>query len=697
MSAGGIGTGAAIGLSAELLGQAFPFHFVVDRALTVVQSGHVLSRLCGDLDGRKLGERLTLVAPETELRFEALRDQPRNIFLYRIAPDGPTLKGQMMSESGGDHLLFLGTPWLTDVSQLAQYNLELSDFATHDPLSDLLFLLQAKTSALHDTKQLAKKLTEKGVRLRESEKRYRGVVDGVREVIFQTDMEGKLTFLNPAWTATFGFSVEHSLGRPIEDFVHPEDRACCSALHARVLSGQVKDGQAPMRFVTNTEKARWIAVRSALLLDASDRVVGVMGTLDDITERKLAEEAQMRSRAELSRTLRLKDEFLANMSHELRTPLNAILGLTEALIECAYGPVNEQQTSFLKNIEESGRHLLALINEILDLSKIEAGTLEVDVQPTSVADVCTASLRMVKQLASRKKQKLSIQLEEDLPEVLADERRLKQVLVNLLNNAVKFTPDGGSIGLEASYEAPAGAVRISVRDTGMGISPSGLKMLFKPFVQLDGGLNRKHEGAGLGLSLVHRLTELQSGSVSVESTEGVGSRFSVVMRAIGSGADDEADEADDASDEPASEAKESGRLHSSGPVRTILLAEDNDMNIRTVAPYLQYSGYRVEIARNGLEALSAAQLNPPDLVLMDVQMPQMDGLTATRQMREDPRLAKIPVIALTALAMPGDRERCIEAGATDYVSKPVRLKQLVSLIRSHLKLRRSSALKGPFP
>ncbi|MDM8535562.1 ATP-binding protein [Desulfobacterales bacterium HSG17] len=248
---------------------------------------------------------------------------------------------------------------------------------------------------------------------------------------------------------------------------------------------------------------------------------------------KLEEEVKKRTddlhntNAELARANRLKDEFLANMSHELRTPLTSILGVSEVLIEQVYGPLNEKQVKSLQNVEKSGQHLLNLINDILDLSKIQADKMELQINEFAVEDLCQASLQIVKQAAQMKKQKLNISIDIRLKHMRADIMRIKQILVNLLINAVKFTPDGGKIGLEANCEPDRNIVEFSVWDTGRGISKKNMKKLFKPFVQLDGSFTREHDGSGLGLALVYKLTEMHGGSVNVESEEGRYSRFAV--------------------------------------------------------------------------------------------------------------------------------------------------------------------------
>jgi signal transduction histidine kinase/CheY-like chemotaxis protein len=234
-----------------------------------------------------------------------------------------------------------------------------------------------------------------------------------------------------------------------------------------------------------------------------------------------------RANRELTRAARLKDEFLANMSHELRTPLTAVLGLAEALRDRVYGELNEKQIRALETIERSGAHLLALINDILDISRIEAGKLELEILPVSPAGVCEAGLRMVRGAAEKKRVTLVSRLEADPGAFPADERRLRQILVNLLSNAVKFTPEGGMVTLTVAGDSER--IRFSIRDTGIGIAPEDMERIFEPFTQLDGGFSRFQEGTGLGLALVRRLIHLHGGDLSVESEPGEGSVFTVAL------------------------------------------------------------------------------------------------------------------------------------------------------------------------
>jgi len=387
---------------------------------------------------------------------------------------------------------------------------------------------------------------------------------------------------------------------------------------------------------------------------------------------------------ELQRALRVKDEFLANMSHELRTPLNAVIGLSDSLAEQTAGSLNEKQQRYVSTIRESGQHLLELINDILDLAKIEAGQVTLNREKVDVAAVCQSSLRMIKQLALKKNHEVTLDLDANIGTIWADERRLKQMLVNLLGNAVKFTPENGKLGLQVRGDREKNVITFTVWDTGIGIREEDLPRLFKPFVQLDANLARQAGGTGLGLALVAKMAALHGGSVGVESQPGQGSRFMIHLpweSALATG--------------PLQEWR-TGKLqpeqkHTENEKYTILLVEDTEEVVMLIRDYLEYNGFKVAIAHNGVEGVTQAEIIQPSLILMDVQMPVMDGLEATRKIRQIASLRQVPIVALTALAMRGDRERCLEAGMNDYISKPVELKELVKVIQSHLLKQEPSA------
>ena len=362
----------------------------------------------------------------------------------------------------------------------------------------------------------------------------------------------------------------------------------------------------------------------------------------------------------------------------------------------------------LRSIEESGQHLLALINDILDLSKIEAGRLELEFRPVALSAVCESALRLVRQGVQKKSLHLFTRFDSRQEHILSDERRLKQILVNLLSNAVKFTPDGGDIGLETSIDEEKKEIQIVVWDTGIGMRKEDIDRLFKPFVQLDSSLSRPYPGTGLGLSLVLKLVELHGGGIFVETEPNQGSRFSITLPWRPVALEDYAKWAQSATrkvskpapQEPAP-AQNSGNLDPRLPDRdhpplsasadkdrfkgrVIMIADDNELTLTTLTDFLVSRGGEVVQARNGSEAVDVASGRSPDVILMDIQMPVMDGFEATRRIRANQSLSSVPIVTLTALAMLGDRERCLEAGATEYLSKPVNLDRLAQTIQDVL-------------
>jgi PAS domain S-box-containing protein len=386
---------------------------------------------------------------------------------------------------------------------------------------------------------------------------------------------------------------------------------------------------------------------------------------------------------ELEHANRAKDEFLATMSHELRTPLSSILGLSETLLEKIRGPLNEKQEQALQMIASSGTHLLGLINDILDVSKVEAGKMDIYPDVVNVREICQSSLNFIKEAIVKKSITVDFQVDPSISTVFADLQRLKQILVNLLSNAVKFTPEGGKVTFDVTTNLERDQIRFSISDNGIGIAPDDLKKLFRPFMQANSSLARQNQGTGLGLTIVYKLTELHGGSVQVESEVGKGSRFIVILpwnqaimtkENIGTGPAN--------MEKPAEATRESEQM--SDFRFKILIAEDNEANQTMFNDYLQEQGFEVSLANNGIEALAKAEETLPDLIIMDIQMPEMHGLEATQRLRADPRFASTPIIALTALAMPGDRERCLEAGANEYISKPASLRKLLLTINEML-------------
>lgn len=547
------------------------------------------------------------------------------------------------------------------------------------------------------------------VQLAAINKELRQFIDAANAPIFGIDRAGLVNEWNRRAEQLTGYSRDELMGRdPIEVLIAPEaQKAVSDILHAALDGLDTEDYEMPV--ITNKLDRVILLINATARRNADGEIIGVIGVGQDITERmraarelaaermKLAETVERRTRElrlankQLARANQMKDDFLAGMSHELRTPLNTILGMSESLTDGVYGEINKRQTAAVKHIEESGTHLLALINDILDLSKIGANKLELEIDLVSVPAVCETSVMFISKFADRKNITVNIEFTNECKQIQADELRLKQILVNLLNNAVKFTEEGGDIGLRVRDSRDGESIRFEVWDSGIGIEPRHIEQLFQPFVQVDNKLTRRFPGTGLGLSLVYRLTKMHRGMVHVDSTPGKGSCFTVVLPThqptrkirtpdaenfpfhIGPGAEQE---------------KLPGRPPTASPESEtqplVLLAEDNPYTIKTITEYLQAKNFRVINASDGFTAVELARVHLPDIILMDIQLPRMNGLEAIRKLRQDEATKNLPLIALTAFAMRGDRERCLEAGADQYLSKPVRLQNLHRLIVSSL-------------
>ena len=536
----------------------------------------------------------------------------------------------------------------------------------------LMIAIEGIAEDITTAKQMVQELANR-------EAQFRILVETANDIVYTLDPQGHFTYLSPNVEDILGYHPQELVGIHFAEVIHADDLAACEAVFCAVMGGERRRGL-EYRVRHKDGGWRWHMTSAAPQLDENGEIKAFLGLGFDFTARKEAETQLQALNQELARANRLKDQFLAAMSHELRTPLNAILGMTQSLREGVYGALGNRALNSLETIERSGAHLLELINDILDFAQIEAGYLTIHPSPVSITALAESSLLMVRPQAQQKNLALGLRLPPRLPLFNLDERRLRQALVNLLGNAVKFTPSGGSVTLEIEYLPPAPGEEVSqlyfqVRDTGIGIAEADQERLFQPFVQIDSALNRQYEGTGLGLALVKRLAELHNGGVTLESQVGLGSCFTIwlsVPAVAGS------------LEQPVAIAAPETLVARNGKPPLVLVAEDNAANALSIQHYLEGNGFAVVTAENGQAALDLAQSARPDCIVMDMQMPILDGLETTRRLRQNLDFQTVPIIALTALVMEGDCERCLAAGANEYLSKPVKLRELVNKIQQLL-------------
>jgi PAS domain S-box-containing protein len=518
--------------------------------------------------------------------------------------------------------------------------------------------------------------------LRRSEERYALAAQGSNEALWDWMIQSDSIYFSPRMEEMLGLSAA-SLSGPPQNWrrhVHPEDHALLQQGLDDTFSqrSETLNLQFRMRHVAGHDL--WVQMRGAVSYDDKGRPQRLVGSLGDITDRKIYEQESMRAAAAEAASL-AKSEFLAVMSHEIRTPMNAILGMIRLLLDTE---LNAEQHDFAETVLSSGEVLMGILNDILDLSRIEAGRLEMEHIAFDLPKVVDSVVHLMVPHAKEKGLSLVAQVAADVPRlIIGDPTRLRQVLLNLVSNAVKFTKAGSvTVSLSAlSVGAEDAVLRFSVVDTGLGISPEARERLFNNFVQADATIARRFGGTGLGLAICNNIVRMMSGEIGVDSEPGQGSTFWFTIRLPLA----------DALEDQRAAAPAGGVL---GRPLKLLLAEDNLVNQKVAMMILQRKGHEVVTAADGLQALAAVQQQSFDLVLMDMQMPEMDGIEATRRIRTLPQpLGSLPIVALTANAQVAELERCMAAGMNGFVTKPFQPELLFSEISRVLE--EAGAASGP--
>ena len=500
------------------------------------------------------------------------------------------------------------------------------------------------------------------------EQHYRFVTDHAHDMIVRVRLDGQLSYISPGSLRVFGYTPEEMARITPPEMTHPDDLPVVVRALDEMVAKRLPNLPEPLRYRAQRKDGRWIWVESnpTLVFGADGAPVETIDIVRDITETKLFEAELEQARLEAEAAAAAKSAFLANMSHELRTPLTSIIGFSRLLHERGDLPAEAQQHA--KRIYGASEALLAIINDVLDLSKLEAGQAELEIQPFSLRQLIEEATGLLAIQAAAKGLELRLELDPATPELIeGDVTRLRQVLLNFLSNAVKFTPQGSvevKTGWGPSKTGPL--LKVQVTDTGLGIAPETISRLFERFTQAEVSINRTHGGTGLGLPISKAIIELMGGRIGAESRPGEGSTFWFEVPAAAALASAETHEVD---------------AELSWPDLRVLMVDDTAVNRELVRLMLQPLGVVIEDAAGGADAVQAAMTRSYDLILMDVRMPGVDGLEATRVIRAASAFnRRTPILALTADVQPENAAACREAGMDDIIAKPISPRELLSKI-----------------
>lgn len=579
---------------------------------------------------------------------------------------------------GFEALVFKASRGIEDIYQLTYFRKDASRFpavvsvtALRDALDTIIgyLLIGTDNTARKLIEAEQKKLDQ---RLRDQQFYTRSLIESNIDALMTTDPSGIITDVNKQMEALTGCTRDELIGAPFKNYFTDPERAEAGI---KLVLSEKKVTDYELTACARDGKQTVVSYNATTFYDRDRTLQGVFAAARDVTERKRVEAELQQAKAVAESASQTKSEFLASMSHDIRTPMNAIIGIADLL---AKTPLSPDQDKYVQIFRRAGDNLLHLINDILDLSKVEASQLELEHTGFSLNDLLEKVAEMVALRAHEKGLALVFEIAPNVPtNLVGDPTRLRQVLLNLVGNAIKFT-ESGEVALRVTQNAESavsGALRFTVSDTGIGIPTEKLDTVFERFTQADSSTTRRYGGSGLGLTISKRLVELMEGRIYVESKLGMGSVFSFVVPL---------------------EIWADGRRRTAMPIGAdaepallpldILLVEDSPDNRTIAVAYLSDTPYRVDIAENGAIACEKFKTGIYDIVLMDRQMPVMDGLTATRTIREWEQTngrSPTPIIALTAAALKGDQEKCMAAGCTAYLTKPIKQEALLQAIKDH--------------
>ena len=637
------------------LNSTFPFFIKIDKNGTIRDAGKSILRLLPEMIGKPINEFITVKRPQNlSTDFDQLnKNLQKLIFCELKLPTGTCFyKGQVISLEEERRLCFICTLFLNDPNDLTKHNIALNDFSVSDSSADLLQVLQVNRMVTNDLEKM------NGI-LKEKERKYSEIIEHANEIIFTTNVDGNFTYMNEIGINSLQLNDDVT-DLKFSDLIEEKHVKKIMKIGRQLLTKEIEVGY--VEFQLKTSK-KWIGQNITLLSNEAGQ--GFQGIGRDITEKRKYEEIIIKESQKATEAAESKSRFLANMSHEIRTPLNGIMGLTELLIK---GGLNLQQKKYIEAIKASSETLMVVINDILDISKIESGKMEIKKKAFNLQLCISQMIELMEAKAAEKDLQLISNIDGEIPEIIiGDEARLNQMLFNLVGNAIKFTQTG-SVKIDANLvgiKNGKAEIKINVKDSGIGIPKEKMGGIFKAFEQVEGGQNRIQKGTGLGLTITKKLVELMHGTITANSTPNDGSCFSLnIPFKIGV-----------STEVRTSNEKQTLGSHDFSKVK-ILLAEDNPINQMVTIDILKVYNIQVDLAENGQQAVEMMHEHNYDIILMDMQMPIMDGYQAMAEIRKEFNTHQVRMMALTAHVNQGEIKKCKAFGADEYLSKPYKPEDL---------------------
>jgi PAS domain S-box-containing protein len=641
----------------------FPFHLLIDSTLQIVSIGRTMKKIFPAADHDQFSTHFRIKAPGGSFsRFDSLRALVgQSVLVEQVAGGGVTLHGEFHFLPEKESLLFIGSPLFASMAEVNSHRLDTKDFAIQHPVVDLLQQLSEqkrvneKIAGLYDiVKKQKDELTRTSL-----------VASANKDGVLFTGESAQIVWINDGFTKLTGFSADDAIGKTPVELCAGELTSKDDLRQMIALFNAGEDFEFDLVFYRKDRSQFWGRVKGQSVSAVTQNEIQYFAILEDITRHKLLEQQLIEAKRDAERSTQAKELFLANMSHEIRTPMNAIFGMSRQLQKTT---LDSNQQSFLNIIGCATEHLLVIINDILDLSKLEAGKTSLEEIGFNMQNLLLDASSVLRPKAEEQQLTLDTYSDPDIPAVLiGDPHRINQVVINLLSNAVKFTKKG-KVTIACRLLATDGNrqdLEITVTDTGKGMEESFLNNLFNKFSQEDESIARSYGGTGLGLSIVKQLVELMGGTINIASKKSVGTTVTLRL-SFQTGKESDLPVREDVVMDP-------GALRG----KKILLVEDNNMNRLVAQTILRDYGLSITEANDGSIAVNAVRSDQFDLILMDMQMPIMDGIEATKRIRKD---TNVPIIALTANAVMGERDKCLAAGMDDYLSKPFEEEDLVRML-----------------